>query len=179
MEQVAFKPWPKIPRESPAMVTITEKIDGSNGCIIIDQGELVGVQSRRRLIAVGDDNFGFAAWVATNEEELKKLGDGYHYGEWAGPGIQKNPHDLAEKTFYLFNTFRWNAENPNKPACCQVVPVLFEGLLGKHTVADELVKLREAAPLNQVPEGLIVYHHAFRKYTKHTLRAPQGKWQKD
>lgn len=99
-----FKPWPKISRDNPFNVTITEKIDGTNACIIIQDGLLVGVQSRKRFITTLDDNYGFAAWVCENENELLKLGDGYHYGEWAGPGIQKNPHDLNEKTFFLFNS---------------------------------------------------------------------------
>ena len=109
MENVEFKAWEKIPRENPFTVTITEKIDGTNACIIIMDGEIVGVQSRKRLITVLEDNYGFAKWVEYNKKDLLGLGDGYHYGEWAGLGIQGNPHKLDKKHFFLFNTFRWNS----------------------------------------------------------------------
>lgn len=176
---VEFKAWAKIPRDNPFKVTITEKMDGTNACIIIIDGEIVGVQSRKRLITPENDNYGFAGWVEANKEDLLKLEDGYHYGEWAGLGIQKNPHDLPEKQFFLFNTFRWNPENPNRPDCCQVVPILFQGEMDSETVSGLLAKLVDEATDNQTPEGVIIYSHAFRSYTKHTIKSPNGKWHKD
>jgi len=176
MSLVEFKAWDKIPRENPFMVTITEKLDGTNACVIIQDGQIVGVQSRKRLISASDDNYGFAAWVEQNNNDLLGLGDGYHYGEWAGLGIQKNPHNLPEKQFFLFNTFRWNPLNTNRPKCCNVVPILFEGLLTPETVPALLKSLVENATPEQTPEGVIVYYHAFRKYTKHTIKSANGKW---
>lgn len=179
MSDVEFKAWEKIGRENPFNVTITEKMDGTNACIIISEGQIVGVQSRKRLITPEDDNYGFASWVRENESNLINLGDGYHYGEWAGLGIQKNPHALDCKEFFLFNTFRWNENNPNRPECCKVVPVLFQGELTPSTIPVLLEKLKSEANENQTPEGVIVYYHAFRKYTKHTIKSPNGKWCKD
>ncbi len=178
MSEVQFKAWEKIPRENPFNVTITEKMDGTNACIIIQDGEIIGVQSRKRLITPEDDNYGFAQWVSENKDDILGLGDGYHYGEWAGLGIQKNPHDMPGKNFFLFNTFRWNENNPNRPACCDVVPVLFQGQLSPEVIPDLLAKLSESAGENQSHEGVIVYYHAFRKYTKHTIKSPNGKWYK-
>ena len=171
-----FKAWGKITRENPFNVTITEKIDGTNACVIIEDGAIVGVQSRKRLITPEDDNYGFAQWVADNEAELLGLGDGYHYGEWAGLGIQKNPHNLAGKQFFLFNTFRWNPLNPNLPDCCKVVPILFQGIMDGDTIDKTIETLSSDAGENETPEGVIVYYHAFRKYTKHTIDFKQGKW---
>jgi len=179
MEGVEFKAWDKIPRENPFKATITEKIDGTNACVIIKEGEIVGVQSRKRLITVEDDNYGFAAWVERNHDDLLKLGEGYHYGEWAGLGIQKNPHGLPEKIFFLFNTFRWNANNPNRPDCCNVVPILYHGLIDHGTIETILGELKANANSEETPEGIVVYYHAFRKYTKHTIKSPNGKWCKD
>ena len=119
MSSPEFKAWPKIGRENPFKVTITEKLDGTNSCVIIQDDKVVGVQSRKRFITPEDDNFGFAQWVVDNNDELLSLEDGYHYGEWAGEGIQKNPHCLEGKHFFLFNTFRWNPDNHNKPPCCR------------------------------------------------------------
>lgn len=173
---IEFKPWEKIPRENPFNATISEKIDGTNACIIIIDGEIVGTQSRKRLITVEDDNFGFAQWVDENKDDIVNLGDGYHYGEWAGPGIQKNPHNLDQKRFFLFNTFRWNPNNPNRPECCDVVPVVYQGVIDGDTISNALKELAENAGENEKPEGLVVYYHAFRKYTKHTIKSPNGKW---
>ena len=179
MSTVEFKAWEKIPRENPFKVTITEKIDGTNACVIIQDGQIVGVQSRKRLITPEDDNYGFAAWVHQNSDDLLGLGDGYHYGEWAGLGIQKNPHNLDKKYFFLFNTFRWNENNPSRPQCCKVVPILFEGVIDNNTIEEVLNKLKLDAKEDETPEGVIVYYHAFRKYTKHTIKSPNGKWCKD
>jgi len=176
---IEFKAWEKIPRDNPFNVTISEKIDGTNACIIIVDGEIVGVQSRNRLITAEDDNYGFAGWVDRNSDELVSLGEGYHYGEWAGLGIQKNPHDLACKRFFLFNTFRWNENNPNRPECCSVVPVLFQGELSPGKIPALLEELQAGATPEQTPEGVVVYYHAFRKYTKHTIKSPNGKWCKE
>ncbi len=163
-------------RENPFNATISEKIDGTNACIIIVDGEIVGTQSRKRLITVEDDNFGFAGWVDENKGDIVNLGDGYHYGEWAGPGIQKNPHNLDQKRFFLFNTFRWNPDNPNRPECCDVVPVIYQGVIDGDTISNALKELAANAGENEKPEGLVVYYHAFRKYTKHTIKSPNGKW---
>ena len=176
---VEFKAWEKIPRENPFKVTITEKINGTNACIIIQDGEIIGVQSRKRLITTEDDNYGFARWVDDNKSSLINLGDGYHYGEWAGLGIQKNPHGLDKKKLFLFNTFRWNENNPNRPECCDVVPVMFQGQLTENKIQECLNDLELYAEEGQTPEGVVVYYHAFRKYTKHTIVSPNGKWCKD
>lgn len=173
---VEFKGWEKITRENPFKVTITEKMDGTNACIIIINGEIVGTQSRKRLITVEDDNYGFALWVEEHKYDLLSLGEGYHYGEWVGLGIQKNPHNLPEKQFFLFNTFRWNPDNPNRPICCEVVPILFHGQMNENTVPELLEKLTSDYGNAGTPEGVVVYYHAMRKYTKHTIKTPDGKW---
>lgn len=179
MSEAEFKAWEKIPRENPFKATITEKINGTNACIIIQGDAIVGVQSRKRLITPADDNYGFAQWVEDNAEKLLSLGEGYHYGEWAGLGIQKNPHNLDKKVLFLFNTFRWNENNPNRPECCEVVPVLFHGVIDGNTIEECLERVKLEAGDNETPEGIVVYYHAFRRYTKHTIISPNGKWCKD
>lgn len=125
---IEFKAWPKTPRLFREIV-ITEKIDGTNSAVIIQEieeydepSELrlaalerdgkyyeVAAQSRNRLITPGKatDNYGFAGWVQKNAEELfDLLGPGRHYGEWWGKGIQKryqNAHP-GLRGFALFNT---------------------------------------------------------------------------
>jgi hypothetical protein len=167
--------------------TITEKIDGTNGCIAIfaldghqevdekciyqADGLAMYCGSRSRWITPEDDNYGFAKWVKHNAQELIMLGDGRHFGEWWGAGIQRR-YNQTEKQFSLFNTSRWNKENP-QPECCRVVPVLYHGIFTSTAVDDALELLKNngsvAATGFMQPEGVVVYQEAGRVYFKKTI----------
>lgn len=119
-----FKAWPKILRvEKRRPPVFTEKLDGTNACVVISETGEFACQSRNRFITPDDDNYGFAKWAHEHQEELLLLGPGHHYGEWWGLGIQRG-YGLEEKKFSLFNTRRWGPHNPNTPACVSVVPVI-------------------------------------------------------
>lgn len=158
---------------------ITEKIDGTNGLVYIDESGVVWAGARRRWLSTtkGDDNHGFAAWVEQHAVDLGTLGPGYHYGEWWGLGIQRG-YGLKEKRFSLFNTARWGE---SRPACCGVVPVLYSGLFSSEAVEDALLRLRIegslASPGFTRPEGVVVFHEAARVLFKKTLEkdeVPKG-----
>jgi len=97
-----------------------------------------------------------------------KLGQGRHFGEWWGQGIQRN-YGLKEKRFSLFNTTRWI----DKPKCCEVVPILYQGLFDQKMIDECLKMLREGGSLASIgfmePEGIIIYHTALCKGFKVTL----------
>jgi hypothetical protein len=169
MEFIGF---PKIPRLSRQCV-ITEKIDGTNGCIAWDETlQYMLVGSRSRWINTNDDNFGFAKWASANVEELKRLGPGVHHGEWWGQGIQRG-YGLKEKRFSLFNTSKWSDEMV-RPACCHVVPVILSGVFSTFDVETCLEMLRNegslAAPGFMNPEGVVVYHRAGNLMFKKTIK---------
>ena len=172
-----FKTWGKTQRYEGLTITATEKLDGTNACIIVQAGEIVGVQSRNRMIEVGDDNFGFALWVDNNKDDIVKLGEGYHYGEWYGEGIQKNPHMIEGKRFALFNTHR---PQDSLPACVELVPVLYSGVyLGQHHVDDLMSNLSDAYKVKgngSKPEGIILYFHQHRQSLKYTFNNNKSKW---
>lgn len=177
-----FKAWPKIPRVENRKEYYTEKIDGTNACIVIAATEAdqplpiyvwydenqnkfgMWAQSRSRLITPEDDNFGFANWVKQNAEELSKLGEGYHYGEWWGLGINRG-YGQTKKIFSLFNTKRWNNENTNRPKCCSVVPTIHA-----NTIEEAKQKLIEngsfAAPGFMNVEGIVVYEYQTDSFWK-------------
>lgn len=194
-ELSVFEAFPKIPRLQRGVV-VSEKIDGTNAQILIvpDQPRppyesikvtvsanngvgMVGIDayvlagSRSRMISPGKatDNHGFAGWVWEHASELAQLGIGRHFGEWYGRGIQRG-YGLSEKRFALFNSARWNGNNP-PPACCEVVPVL--GGCAWHDVDKLFEQLRSggsrAAPGFMEPEGIIVYHPASRGLFKQTF----------
>ena len=174
--EIEFKPWPKIPRDKGNIITITEKMDGTNGCIVIKDNKIVAIQSRNRFIKLGDDNYGFALWVSENEECLLNLGEGHHYGEWVGPGIQKNPHNLDKKTFFLFNTFR---PVETLPECVKQVKVLYNGAYSLEIVEDTMEGLKLYAKVSEYkPEGIVIYNHDSRTHMKKTFKFSEGKWKK-
>lgn len=166
---IAFRKIPRLQRE----IIITEKIDGTNAQIFIeDDFETMHVGSRNRWITPENDNFGFARWAQENRDELLKLGPGHHFGEWWGSGIQSG-YGLpkGEKRFSLFNVKKWNE---TRPACCHVVPTLYTGDFSTSRIEDVLydlsVKGSAAAPGFMNPEGIIIYHSAANLYFKRTFR---------
>lgn len=166
MEFVSF---PKVPRYSRDCI-ITEKIDGTNASIWIE-GDTVLAGSRTRFITPEQDNYGFAKWVQTNEKELViLLGDGVHYGEWWGGGIQrKYGMERGEKQFSLFNTSRW--QDLNSPLV-NTVPIIYEGLFTTDAVLNALNSLMFnsfAAPGFKDPEGIIIFHIAANQMFKKTF----------
>lgn len=149
-----FKPWPKITRiENKRKPIFTEKIDGTNSCIVIQDGN-IWCQSRNRFITPDDDNYGFAGWVHRNKEEILQLGNGHHFGEWWGLGIGR-VYDQPVKRFSLFNTRRWT-EIHQLPAIISVVPIL-----PVSTVEEARQYLIDngsvVAPGFKRPEGAVMY----------------------
>lgn len=208
---IPFKPFPKMARLRRECI-VTEKIDGTNASIYIfdpkinnedDEGFTsafdadgkvwnIKAGSRTRWIHPADDNFGFAQWVWDHADELVHLGEGHHFGEWWGSGIQRNYGYInGERFFSLFNATRWvehdkptyALKNPNPtappkfteraPACCKVVPILYEGTFDTDISRIDLADLRihgsVAAPHFMDPEGIIVYHKAASVGFKMTL----------
>ncbi len=190
-----FESFGKIPRLSREIV-ITEKIDGTNAQIHIYR-EIVGsmagsyysdelsmkVGSRSRWITPEDDNYGFARWAYENKAELvSRLGEGTHYGEWWGSGIQRG-YGLTkgEKRFSLFNTHRWN-DPEVRPACCGVVPELYRGVFDTKNIDAVLdfltINGSAAAPGFMKPEGIIIFHTHGNLMFKKTIdkdEEPKGK----
>lgn len=207
-ENNAFNAFPKMSRLSREM-WITEKIDGSNAQLYIAEladdapipahslgvfdidGKLhyMAAGSRTRWITPQADNFGFAAWCASNFDQLKTLGPGRHFGEWWGQGIQRK-YGMTEKRWSLFNVSRWclHGETPQTiptadprivktqdvlPPCCHLVPVLYRGEFDTNFINSTLTMLGAtgsvAAPGFLQPEGIVIYHVAGNVYFKKTL----------
>lgn len=178
-----FRAYPKTPRLF-GEVIITEKIDGTNGLVAIDEQGVVRAGSRKRWITPEADNFGFAAWVAEHEEELRILGPGYHYGEWWGKGIQRG-YGLDEKRFSLFSPPRY--ADLDLPDCLSVVPTIHvppvsgEKIITPPISSENVVfaAVWAAYYLRKVgsfaargyprPEGVIAYHTRSRQTFKHLI----------
>lgn len=166
-----FVAWPKTPRYYRDIV-ITEKIDGTNACVVFGENLELTVQSRKRIITPDDDNYGFSRWAHDNQDTLfADLGFGRHYGEWWGSGIQRG-YGLKEKRFSLFNTKKWADAEFTTPNL-GVVPVLYEGEHKASAIASALGGLMHdgsiAAPGYMNPEGICIYHTASGQVYKITL----------
>lgn len=187
-----FTPFPKLARWSRDVV-ITEKIDGTNACISVevlegflepddktiiyaDGGLALRAGSRTRWITPSDDNFGFARWALEHKDELMLLGPGQHFGEWWGAGIQRG-YGLKEKRFSLFNTERWG-DSATRPACCGVVPVLYQGTNAPSVMEQCICDLdlygSKAAPGFMKPEGVVMFHTAAGVSFKKTLERDES-----
>lgn len=165
-----------------------------------DEARLVGVgskdgvvyavftQSRNRFITPKNDNYGFAGWVARNVDGLvQALGEGRHFGEWWGSGIQRGyGRTNGDKSFSLFNTKRWGTDDGALADLyavpgLDVVPVLYEGPFSQDAINAEMTALRIGGSIAQPgftkPEGIVVFHTASREPFKVTLEgdeAPKG-----
>lgn len=147
-----FKAWPKTLRLKDETYSVTEKIDGTNACIIIEGGE-IAAQSRTKIITPGKttDNFGFAQWVEDNKKDLLDLGEGYHYGEWWGAGIQRR-YGLDHKRFSLF---AWWTPDEMMPDCCHRIPLISSKMTLEEIKNLELKESLAAPGFTQV-EGLVI-----------------------
>jgi hypothetical protein len=196
-----FEKFPSLTRFSHGW-TITEKLDGSNAAVVIlpappsfaghpepiwiDPATALGVwaQSRKKLITPGKttDNHGFAQFVKDNAQALvETLGEGRHFGEWVGKGINKRGYNLDQKVFALFNTARWTGvELPDR---VRVVPILAEGYMDAPGSEFEMIlaDLRDGgsrfAPGFMDPEGIVMRHGPSGTLFKKTFDYDeQGKW---
>lgn len=182
---VEFRGFGKLQRlyDSRHGVVITEKVDGTNGAIHVRDGRVVGVQSRKRLIYPGKDNFGFATWVSENNDLIAEiLGDGLHYGEWYGKGIQRG-YGLDERRFALFNTSRWkDLAHPDLPQL-HGVPELYSGSIEESgldtAVSEALAVLQDTGsgvnPGYQNYEGIVVHFPDSQTSFKHVVNSPGSK----
>lgn len=176
-----FKSFNKIARLSREMI-VTEKIDGTNGIIAIGEAGEFQVGSRNKWLTdelgnIQSDNAGFAQWAVKNRDELMKLGAGVHYGEWWGSGIQRG-YGLpkGEKRFSLFNVSRWTDDSV-RPACCGVVPILYQGIFSTEAVGTQIERLKTlgsvAAQGFMNPEGVVIFHVASGQLFKKTIEGDE------
>ena len=80
-------------------ITITKKYDGSSCTIIIDNGEITHVCSRRLSIKESTSN---AFWHVARKLAIPEGWSGIIQGECMGPGIQGNQLKLLEPTLYAY-----------------------------------------------------------------------------
>lgn len=175
-----YRKYPKTPRLFGGKVTVTEKLNGSNGAVMFDNDGVISVGSRNRLLGIGKgaDNFGFCAWAVENRAALfDVLGPGRHNGEWVGERIQSNPHELDGRMFALFNTDKQGAISLEASAVgLTTVPQLYQGVFKSDTIDMCFDYLEDGSMFSpaQYTEGVILYHHQLNQVFKMTWEHQRG-----
>lgn len=124
--------------------TGTVKLHGTNASVCFNSQDGFWIQSRKNIITVEKDNFGFAFFAESNKDTFCALFDNIinkHkidtkeftvsiYGEWVGKGIQKGVGiSQIEKSFFIFgvkiskpqgpdfNSYWLDSSELRKPEC--------------------------------------------------------------
>ena len=195
-----FSPWPKTKHIDKCMtVMVTEKIDGTNACIVFEEDGTMFVQSRNRIITPSQDNAGFAKWAQQHRDELFHiLGTGRHYGEWWGKGIGRK-YDMQHNVFSLFNVnkfYKTEADGLDSMSTragetsideqISAVPKVYYGDYGSIEMVNAIENLRLGASLAAKehgityanPEGVCIYFREFDKVAKLVFAHPgKHKWE--
>jgi hypothetical protein len=195
MHEYEFKMFDKIGRLF-RPILITEKIDGTNAQILVEDREVAEEQapelpwiyvddyavlagSRKRYLSEDADNFEFYQWVKSHAPALTYLGIGRHFGEWWGSGIQRG-YGLSkgERKLSLFNVMRYSLDpllySPVWEIGVEVVPLLYAGdwKLGHVDMALKTLEVTGsiAAPGYMNPEGIVIFHTSNNSLLKVTLK---------
>lgn len=161
-----FKQFSKIENVGKIYMSITQKIHGTNAQVYIykdDDGEMqIKAGSRTRFLDEENDNYSFAKFVLSNKEEfIEKLGEGRHYGEWCGPGINSG-EGLEERNLVLFDWRRyWSAYSKQElPDKVRVVPVIYKGKMSMDAIDESMDKLKNngsyLVPGYMKTEGIVI-----------------------
>lgn len=154
-----FKEFGKIENIGKLYMTITQKMHGSNAQLAISVAEIkAGSRSRWLFPGKETDNYGFAQWVHNHEQILiQTLGEGRHYGEWCGPGINSG-EGFTERTLLLFNWRRWS--DKLLPENVRIVPPLYSGKVSFDAIEEVMHDLKingsRAVKGYMKPEGIVI-----------------------
>ena len=174
MTDLTFEKFPSIKRLNRGCV-VTEKIDGTNAQIMFDEYGGILCGSRKREITPDTDNFGFARWAYDNQDALfNVLGEGRHYGEWWGSGIQRRyGKENGDKVFSLFNTGRFGRRDTDEVEGLDVAPVLYAGDFSSESINQVMLALKDSGSIAakgfMKPEGIVVYHSQINQMFKVTF----------
>lgn len=144
-------------------VVATDKIDGTNVCLLIKNGNIAQITNRKNLKNIFTVK-NQTKWEGTCLEGLAKaiqkgwlnnFEDGYFYGELIGEIINGNPHKLKGHLWvplnYLRDHCRWHSWEANK------YPKTFEAisdwLKNIPSLFNQKMKLPEV-----LGEGIVFYH---------------------
>lgn len=150
-------------RGKPFVATV--KMDGTSVTFVRVEGEL-HVCGRNHSIAEGENLYWYVAKKHRVAECLEAHPTLALQGEVVGPGIQKNPAGLKDKTLFVFSAYDWQAgrfltDGELRALCARhgltPVPVAFEGASFDETVESLLLRAEGLYPgTSNQREGVVV-----------------------
>lgn len=157
-------------------VTITQKLDGSSCTIIVENGEIVQVCSRRYSLKATETN---SFWKAARKLQLSGLNNLVIQGELMGPKVQGNQLKLTEHEIFIFQILQNNRFLPfaeMRQICLELLNCRHVPLIKEVNLAGSLDQLQELAdqqklPNNQPAEGIVVRSSNYRSTSE---RRPHG-----
>lgn len=174
-------------------IYLTEKLDGSNLCIIKKENKIY-IAQRKNIICLDEiDNCknilykGLYQWLKDNADKLQDIYEGSIIcGEWLGMGNIKYPVDEFDKRFYMFAkgrvsddfslvdlqynhaNFIYPFESQTIPNCIGIVPEIVElNVLPTKEHLDSIYK-KYCDKVKRNVEGFIInYNDNISKYVRY------------
>lgn len=183
MEFIKFKEIENIRKFN---VTVTQKLHGTNASIFIfrneETNELDLRTGKRTSFCTPElDNAGFANFVYANKAEIiDKLGEGSHYGEWVGPGVNSSEGLVGEKRFVLFDVLKF--QDKQLPNRVDVVPLLYSGRYSDEKIIEIMDNLKTNGSKYvkgfMRPEGVVIHILGTNIRFKNVFSAEETEWTK-
>jgi len=144
----------------------TEKIDGTSATYFVKDG-VFGVCSRNQQLTHSEGAYWDMATKYDIEKKLKSYGRNIAIqGEIAGPGVQGNKYQFAEKRLFVFNVIEIDSReyynNMKVAEFCIGNEFLSVPILGLYTITDDVDRVVEMSDgfsvfNNKIPrEGIVI-----------------------
>lgn len=185
MSTANYNSFPSIERLENIYCIISEKIDGTNGLIEINETN-VRFGSRNRYISFSDDNAGFANFFKDYEARFKDAAkdittdESYPlriYGEWFGRGIQRG-YGLKDKFFMPFSFFYGEKLIEYQVPNVIAPNIMYTGKFSMEVVSAcmQQLKLNGSGIVKgyKQPEGIVIFFPKYNFRLKETFDG--AKW---
>lgn len=191
MSTTNYNSFPSIERLENIYCVISEKIDGTNGLIEINETN-VRFGSRNRYISFSDDNAGFANFFRHYEarfedvakdiitKEPESSDESYPlriYGEWFGCGIQRG-YGLKDKFFMPFSFFYGEKLIEYQVPNVITPNIMYTGKFSMEVVNTcmQQLKLNGSGVVKDYkqPEGIVIFFPKYNFRLKETFNG--AKW---
>lgn len=162
------------------------KIDGTNGSVWLDDGQ-VKAGSRNRELTLDNDNAGFYNYIIKNENIINYLKEHPNhrlYGEWLVPHSLKTYREDAWRKFYIFDVALHKDDDTEELLPYEVYKFMLEKYnldyipplaIMKNANYDSLIKLLEKTGQFLIEdgkgngEGIVIKNYSFvNKYGRQT-----------
>jgi len=134
-------------------VTITQKLDGSSCTVIVENGQISQVCSRRYSLKSSEVN---SFWKAARKLQVREIKNAIIQGELMGPKVQGNQLRLTDHEIFVFQIFQNSKFLPFEPmrqTCLELLNCRHVPLVGESALQGNLADLQDLADQQRLPDG--------------------------